>query len=102
MDDDDCEKLKSLANLMEKCCVSLKHIGQASSLDSMHASTGIVNKLPVDIERSWVEYSVGVEHRSEQRSKFIDLSAFLTERSCVANSIFERETFPGKTKTCQE
>ena len=99
VDDDDREKLKSLANLMEKCCIALEHIGQASSLDSMHVLMGIVNKLPVDIKRNWVEYSVGVERRSGQRAKFIDLSAFLTERSCVANSIFGRETFPSKTKT---
>ena len=62
----------------------------------------IVNKLPLDIKRSWVEYSVRVERRSGQRAKFIDLSAFLTERSRVANSIFGRETFPGKTKTRRE
>ena len=91
-------KLKLLANLMEKCCVFLEHIGQASSLDSMHVLMGIANKLPVDIKRSWVEYSVGVERRSGQIAKFIDLSAFLIERSRVANSIFGRETFPAKLK----
>ena len=63
----------------------------------MHMLMGIVNRLPVDIKRSWVEYSVGVERRSGQKAKFIDLSAFLTERSRVANSIFGTETFPGKT-----
>ena len=84
---------------MEKHCVSFEHIGQASSLDSMHVLMGIVNKRPVDVKRSWVEYTVGDEHRSEQRAKFIDLSAFLTERSRIDNSIFGRETFPNKTKT---
>ena len=63
----------------------------------MHMLMGIVNKLPMDIKRSWVEYSIGVERRSGQKAKFIDLSAFLTERSRVANSILGTETFPGKT-----
>ena len=102
VDDDNREKLKLLANLMEKCCVSQALIGQASSLDSMHVLMGTVNKLTVDKKRSWIEYSVGVERRSEQRAKFIDLSAFLTKRSHLANSIFGRETFPGKTKTRRE
>ena len=98
MDDDNREKLKLLANLMEKCCVSQELIGQASSLDSMHVLMGTVNKLTVDKKRSWIEYSVGVERRSGQRAKFIDLSTFLTKRSRVVNSIFGRETFLAKLK----
>ena len=58
---------------MEKCCVFLEHVGQASSLDSMHVLMGIVNKLLMDIKRSWVEYFVGVEHQSGQKSLLISL-----------------------------
>ena len=43
--DDDKNKLKSLSQLLEKCCVSLKNIEQVSSLDSMHVIMGVVNKL---------------------------------------------------------
>ena len=40
--EDDREKLKSLANLLEKCCVSLKGIWQTSSLDSMHVMMSVI------------------------------------------------------------
>ena len=83
---------------MEKRCVSLKHVGQASSLDSMHVMMSIVNKLPVHLKRAWIEKSVTVEQRTGQRAKFIDLSEFLTQQSRFANSIFGRETFPGREK----
>ena len=42
--DDDKNKLKSLSQLLEKCCVSLKNIEQVSSLDSMHVIMGVVTK----------------------------------------------------------
>ena len=48
--DDDKNKLKSLSQLLEKCCVSLKNIEQISSLDSMHVIMGVVNKLPINLK----------------------------------------------------
>ena len=48
--EDDREKLKSLANLLVKCCVSVKDIGQTSSLDTTHVIMSIVNKLPLDLK----------------------------------------------------
>ena len=91
----DREKLKSLANLLEKCCVSLKNIGQTSGLDSIHAMMSVINKLPLDLKRAWIEFSVKIERQSGNRARFNDLSAFLSERSRLANSIFERD-FPAE------
>ena len=78
---DDQEKLKSLALLLEKCCVSLDHIGEASTLDSMHVMMNIINKLPVELKCAWIEYAVKLERQADHRAKFADLSAFQTERS---------------------
>ena len=50
--DDDKYKLKSLSQLLEKCCVSLKNIEQVLSLDSMHVIMGVVNKLPIYLKRA--------------------------------------------------
>ena len=100
--EDDREKLKSLANLLEKCCVSLKDIGQTSNLDSMHVMMSEINKLPLDLKRAWIEFSVKIERQSENRARFNDLSTFLFERSGLANSIFGRETFPGRVKIRKE
>ena len=91
--DDDKNKLKSLSQLLEKCCVSLKNIEQVSSLDSMHVIMGVVNKLPINLKRAWVEYAVQIEQQTGERAKFLDLSKFVTEKSRIANSIFGRETF---------
>ena len=91
--DDDKNKLKSLSQLLEKCCVSLKNIEQVSSLDSMHVIMGVVNKLPINLKRAWVEYAVQIEQQTGERAKFLDLSKFVTEKSQIANSIFGRETF---------
>ena len=102
VNEDDRNGLKVLANLMEKCCISLENIGQSSSLDSMHVMMGVVNKLPVDLKRAWVEFSVKIEKDSRRRAKFVDLSDFLNERSSWANSIFGRETFPTKPKPRKE
>ena len=95
--EDDRERLKSLAQLLEKCCVSLEHIGEASTLDSMRVMMNIINKLPVELKRAWIEYAVKIERQAGHRAKFANLSAFLTERSRLANSIFGRETFPGRS-----
>ena len=95
--EDDRERLKSLAQLLEKCCVSLEHIGEASTLDSMHVMMNIINKLPVELKRAWIEYAVKIERQAGHRAKFANLSAFLTGRSRLANSIFGRETFPGRS-----
>ena len=62
--DDDKNKLKSLSQLLEKCCVSLKNIEQVSSLDSMYVIMGVVNKLPINLKQAWVEYAVLVRERS--------------------------------------
>ena len=97
--DDDREKLKSLSNLFEKCCVSLENIGQVSSLDSMHVIMGVVNKLPISLKRAWVEYSVLIESKTGSRARFIDLSEFISQKSRIANSIFGRETFPSRTES---
>ena len=56
--EDDRKKLKSLADLLEKCCVSLKDIGQTSSLDLMHVLMSVINKLPLDLKRAWIEFPV--------------------------------------------
>ena len=47
--EDNRESLKSLANLLQKCCVSLENIGQSSSRDSMHVIMSVVNKLPIEL-----------------------------------------------------
>ena len=70
--DDDKNKLKSLSQLLEKCCVSLKNIEQVSSLDSMHVIMGVVNKLPINLKRAWVEYAVQIEQQTGERAKFLD------------------------------
>ena len=100
--DDDREKLKSLSNLLEKCCVSLENIGQVSSLDSMHVIMGVVNKLPISLKRAWVEYSVLIESKTGSRARFIDLSEFISQKSRIANSIFGRETFPSRTESLRK
>ena len=99
---DDKNKLKSLSQLLEKCCVSLKNIEQVSSLDSMHVIMGIVNKLPINLKQAWVEYTVQIEQQTGERAKFLDLSKFVTEKSRIANSIFGRETFQTNYKPCRE
>ena len=96
--DDDSETLKSLSNLLEKCCVSLENIGQVSSLDSMHVIMGVVNKLPISLKRAWVECSVLIESKTGSRARFIDLSEFISQKSRIANSIFALETFPSRTE----
>ena len=100
--DDDKNKLKSLSQLLEKCCVSLKNIEQVSSLDSMHVIMGVVNKLPINLKRAWVEYAVQIEQQTDERAKFLDLSKFVTEKSRIANSIFGRETFQTNYKPRRE
>ena len=100
--DDDKNKLKSLSQLLEKCCVSLKNIEQVSSLDSMHVIMGVVNKLPINLKRAWVEYAVQIEQQTGERAKFLDLSKFVTEKSRIANSIFGRETFQTNYKPRRE
>ena len=59
--EDDREKLKSLANLLEKCYVSLKDTGQTSSLDSMHVIMSVFHILPLDLKRALIEFSVKIE-----------------------------------------
>ena len=95
--EDDRERLKSLAQLLEKCSVSLEHIGEASTLDAMHVMMNIINKSPVELKRAWIEYAVKIERQAGHRAKFTNLLAFLTERSRLSNSIFGRETFPGRS-----
>ena len=91
--DDDKNKLKSLSQLLVKCCVSLKNIEQVSSLDSMHVIMGVVNKLPITLKRAWVEYAVQIEQQTGERAKILDLSKFVTKKSRIANSIFGTERF---------
>ena len=86
-----------MAQLLEKCCISLEHIGEASTLDCMHVMMNIINKLPVESKRAWIEYAVKIERQAGHRAKFANLSAFLTERSRLANSMFGRETFLGRS-----
>ena len=100
--EDDREKLESLANLLEKCCVSLKDIGQTSSFDTMHAMMSVTNKLPLDLKRAWIEFSVKIERQSGNRARFNDFSTFLSERSRLTNSIFGRETFLSRVKIRNE
>ena len=100
--DDDKNKLKSLSQFLEKCCVSLKNIEQVSSLDSIHVIMGVVNKLPINLKRAWVEYAVQIERQTGERAKFLDLSKFVTEKSRIANSIFGRETFQTNYKPRRE
>ena len=90
---DDREKLKSLSNLLEKCCISLENIKQVSSLDSMHVIMGVVNKLPISLKQVWVEYSLYIESKMGSRTQFIDQSNFISQKSQIANSIFGQETF---------
>ena len=52
-----------------KCCVSLKNIEQVSSLDSMHVIMGVVNKLPINLKRTWVEYAVQIEQQTAERER---------------------------------
>jgi len=96
--EDNRDSLKSLANLLEKCCIAVKNIEQSSSLDSMHMMMCVINKLPMDLKKSWIECSVQIERRSGRRAKFSQLSTFLTERSNLMNSIFGREVYPARVK----
>ena len=59
---------------------------------------GVVNKLPINLKRAWVEYAVQIEQQTDERAKFLDLSKFVTEKSQIANSIFGRETFQANYK----
>ena len=63
----------------------------------MHVMMNIINKLPVELKRAWIEYAVKMERQAGHRAKLANLSTFLTERSRVGNSIFGRETFPGRS-----
>ena len=51
--------------------MSLKNIEQVSSLDSMHVIMGVVNKLPINLKRAWVEYAVQIEQQTGERAKFL-------------------------------
>ena len=97
--DNDKNKLKSLSQLLEKCCVYLKNIEQVSSLDSMHVIMGVVNKLLINLKQAWVEYAVQIEQQTGERVQLLDLYKFVTEKSRIANSIFGRETFQTNYKT---
>ena len=63
----------------------------------MHVMMNIINKLPLELKRAWIEYAVKIERQAGHRAKFANLSTFLTERSRLANSIFGRETFAGRS-----
>ena len=49
---------------------------------------GIVNKLPMNLKRAWVEYTIEIEQQTGERAKFLDLSKLVAEKSRIANSIF--------------
>ena len=99
---DEKNKLKSLSQLLEKSCMSLRNIEQVSSLDSMHVIMEVVNKLPINLKRAWVEYAVQIEQQTGERAKFLDLFKFVTEKSRIANSIFGTETFQTNYKPRRE
>ena len=40
----------------------------------MHVIMGVVNKLPINLNRAWVEYAVQIEQQTGERAKFLDLS----------------------------
>jgi len=52
-----------------------------------------MRKLPLQLQRQWIERSADIEHRNGECAAFADLSAFVKERSHVANSIFGRAIF---------
>ena len=62
--------LKPLSQL-EKCCVSLKNIEQVSSLDSMHVIMGVVNKLPINLKRAWVEMRYKLNNKLVRERSFL-------------------------------
>ena len=59
--EDDKERSKSLVHLLKKCCVSLVHVGEASTLDSIHVMINITNKLPMELKHEWIQYAVKIE-----------------------------------------
>ena len=59
----------------------------------MHVIMGVVNKLPINLKRAWVEYAVRIEQQTGERAKFLDLSKFVTEKSRIANSILVEKRF---------
>ena len=70
----------------------------------MHVIIGVVNKLPINLKRAWVEYAVQIEQQTGERARFLGLSKFVTEKSRIANStrIFVRETFQANYKPRRE
>ena len=78
--------------------MSLQHLGKSSTLDSIEIMMTVICRLPIDLQRSWVEHSVEIEHKTSDRARFIHLSEFLTAKSKIANSIFGRELYVPSNK----
>ena len=89
----DPERLGKMSVLMNRCCSALENVPGASSLDTVHFISLLVNKLPFSAREEWVKFSVTVSDDSKRVATFRDLTNFVLERARIANSVFGLKMF---------
>ena len=73
---------------MESTQIILSDLNHFGSLHSLDTLTSLVDKLPYELRRRWVERSVQIENLTGSLAKFIDLVEFVQVMSDEANSLF--------------
>ena len=87
------DRLNKLSILMKRCCHALADDKVASSLDSVPFLTNIANKFTIDLKRKWIKTAVKITNTSGYVASFKDLTLFVEEQACIANSTFALKLF---------
>ena len=87
------ERLNQLSILMKRSCSALPDDSIASNLNSIQFLTQLVQKLPLDMKRKWVEYSLQITINKGRNALFRDLAQFIDHQCDLANSTFGLKIF---------
>ena len=86
----DPERIKRYVKLLERTLVTIEDINFSGSLNSLDTMTQLVNKLPHEWKRIWVEESLEIEKGTGEVAGFSNFVGFVTRLSDEANSLYGR------------
>ena len=95
----DAAGIKSFSECLEKTLITLENLQFFGSLNSLDTITKLVNKLPFEMRRRWVQESVAIEDQTGQIATFNHFVTFVSRQSKELDSLYGRRIFANKSET---
>ena len=95
----DGKQLQRFSELLEKAFVIVQDIKGYTTLDSLDTLTELVNKLPFELKRRWVNKSVQIETSTGLLANYCDFMQFVQLQSEEVNSLFGVRTLHTKSSS---